>query len=201
MKEDTKERVYSPLFDEIEKLLPSLKKNDPFFYGVQQWTKVTDELHLGYLIKPTKLHDALVKFYGETLPGVTSQIIGTRTAYGELVKQDLMGKMTAAAADINTGTPITIPAINEVSKGVGWHLYRGEVWFGDVPQFSANYDRLKPYSKGLPATFLDYFSWWKDKSKDDKALVDYRNILKQAIDEAESLRKLLAKKLERRLGP
>jgi hypothetical protein len=75
-------------------------------------------------------------------------------------------------------------------------LYRGEVWFGDVPNYSANYDKLKTntFTK-LPETFLDYFNEWKERSKDDKALTDYRDILKQAIDEAEALRKLLAKKL------
>jgi hypothetical protein len=196
--ESTKERVYSPLFDEIEGILKGLKKNDPEWYP-HQWSKITVEQHLSYLIEPPKLYESLRKFYDETFSNVINQIVGSRKAYGELVKEDLMAKVTSAAASIDTGAPKTLPAINEVSTGVGSTLFKGEVWFGDLPRYNQNYDSLKTHSSQLPATFQEYFDWWKDKSRDDKIMVDYRRFREQTLREATDLRKSLAKKLAKKL--
>jgi hypothetical protein len=145
--EMTKERVHSPLFDEVEEILEQLKQND-VPWTTNQWFKITREQHLSYLVEPAELDKRVRKFYDETISSLTTQVTGSRNVYGELVKRDLMTKVT------QTGTP---PAINEVTKGVGWNMYKGEVWFGDSPNFNQNYNSLVPHSSQLPATFQEYF--------------------------------------------
>jgi len=195
--ESTKERVYSPLFDEIEESLERLKQNNPL--TTSQWLKITRELHLSYLIEPAKLYEKLRKFYDETDHNLSRQIQGCSTVYHDFVKQDLMEKVTSAAAIVKDETPTTLNAIEEVSRGVGYCLHKSALWFGDLPHFNHEYDRLKPYATGLEATFQEYFDAWRKKSHDDKEMVDYRRIHLHATNEATDLRKLLAKKLGKKL--
>ncbi len=62
--ETTKERVYSPLYDEIEESLDRLKESGSIVFS--QWIRITSQDHLGYLIEPPELYERLRKFYGET---------------------------------------------------------------------------------------------------------------------------------------
>lgn len=196
--ESTKERVYSPIFDDLEDILKGLRANNPEWFPAQ-WSRITREQHLSYLIEPAGLYENLRKFYDETFPNLITQIVGSRKAYEELVREDLMSKVTSAAASIDTGTPKTLPAINEVSTGVGWVLFKGEVWFGDLPKLNQNYDTLKPYSSQLPAKFQEYFDWWKTESQEDEIMVHYRQLRDQAKTEADELKRSLAKKLGKKL--
>src|SRR5438093_7254713 len=58
--ETTKERVYSPLYDEIEESLDRLEQHLPL--TTTQWIRITSQDHLGYLIEPAELYDKLREF-------------------------------------------------------------------------------------------------------------------------------------------
>src|SRR2546422_6230062 len=197
-RESNKGRGYSPLFDEIEDVLEKLSQNDPP-WSLVEWPKIKDQQHLSYLIEPSALYDKVRNFYDQTLSNLVQQIIGSRKVYEEFVRQDLTAKIESASASSVTGEALTIPAIKEVASGVGWNLFKGSVWIGDLPNLNHNYDILKRGSCELKGAFQEYFDFWVARSKDDKVLVDYRRMRDNATEEAKILRKDLAKTLGMRL--
>lgn len=192
--ESTKERVYSPLFDEIDEVLSKLKQSEPPFTGLTGWSKVTKELHLGYLIQPPDLYEKLEKFYDTTMNGVTSGILAIRGVFNDRIKRDL---------DIRVpGAPITgynpESNIQQVALGISSYLLKGEIPFWQFPSYEGFYDNLLSNSfSNLPKSFQEYFDFWKEKWKQDDVVAKYDALLKRAISEAETLRKLLGLKIGR----
>jgi hypothetical protein len=190
--ETTKERVYSPLYDEIEETLDRLKENQSIVYS--QWIRITSQDHLGYLIEPPELYDKLRKLYTETDRNLSSGIELCRTTYVEQVKNDLMSRLPAVGT---SPVPIetTLQAISDVATGVGANLVRGYVFPGDIHTFSTRFESLKPYVKDLTGTFQEYFGVWKKKVENDEMMIGYRSCHEQAVSEAKVLREMLGNNL------
>jgi len=190
--ETTKERVYSPLYDEIEESLDRLKEGQSA--TMSQWIRITTQDHLGYLIEPPELYDKLRNFYTETDRNLSSAIELCRTTFVEAVKYDLMSRLTPVDTNTTTGQA-TLQAIGDVATGVGANLVRGYVFPGDIHTFSLRLESLKPYVKGLTGTFPEYFDMWKKKVENDDTLISYRRIHEQAVSEATELREMLGNNL------
>src|SRR2546426_3081118 len=190
--ETTKERVYSPLYDEIEESLDRLKESGSIVFS--QWIRVTSQDHLGYLIEPPELYERLRKFYGETDRNLSSAIELCRTTFVEAVKYDLMSRLTPVDT-ITTIGQSTLQAIGDVATGVGANLVRGYGFPGDIHTFSLRFESLKPYVKDLTGTFPEYFDMWKKKVENDEMMIGYRSCHEQAVSEAQVLREMLGNNL------
>ena len=190
--ETTKERVYSPLYDETEESLDRLKENGSIVFS--QWIRITSQDHLGYLIEPPELYERLRKFYGETDRNLSSAIELCRTTFVEAVKYDLMSRLTPVDTNTTIGQS-TLQAIGDVATSVGANLVRGYVFPGDIHTFSLRFESLKPYVKDLTGTFPEYFDVWKKKVENDEMMIGYRSCHEQAVSEAQVLREMLRNNL------
>ena len=190
--ETTKERVCSPLYDEIEESLDRLKESGSSVFS--QWIRITSQDHLGYLIEPPELYERLRKFYGETDRNLSSAIELCRTTFVEAVKYDLMSRLTPVDTNTTIGQS-TLQAIGDVATGVGANLVRGYVFPGDIHTFSLRFESLKPYVKDLTGTFPEYFDMWKKKVENDEMMIGYRSCHEQAVSEAQVLREMLGNNL------
>jgi len=187
--ENTKERVYSPLYDEVSDGIDQLEQGDcPA--SSQEWDRISSHEHLTYLVSDRNLQSDLRKYYREILNNLTQAISTCTNYYPALVTEDLVAR---------TGIAATNSEVQQMSQAVGWSLHRGKLREHQVAYHSAGYEKLKsssPQAKaGLTPNFVDYLAFWKEKTRNDPQIVEYRKSLERALLEGRSLRDRVGRKL------
>ncbi len=192
--EDTKQRVYSPLYDEIMEAMGFLAQGDDLV-STKEWHRISKEEHLVYRIDDIKLQADLRKFYGFTLAKVREKVSVCTNFYPPLVVADLNQRLNGQA------TQTSMADVQDVAKAVGWNLQRNLVPPHQIPSASAAYERLRVLSPNFEIdNFLDYFLWWKDKTAKQRQILEYIEAKVIAVEAAESLRRQIQSRLGDRSG-
>ncbi len=89
--EADKERIYSPLYDEIAGGLELLEKHDSL--QTPEWDRISKQDHLTYRIGDAVLQKDLRQFYGPTLPLFNLKEGLCTSFYPALVVSDLNGRL------------------------------------------------------------------------------------------------------------
>jgi hypothetical protein len=190
--EDTKERVYSPLYDEITAALEQLEEHDS--PQTPEWDRISKQEHLTYRISDAALQNDLRRFHGPTRDLFNMKEGLCTSFYPVLVAADLNARLGKSA------TLDTMSDIQTVSQAIGWNLQRGLIPPHLLPSASASYEKIRM----LPPRFdhdnlIDYFQWWKDKTASQRQMIEYREARDRALQEAASLKERLGKRLGLRM--
>jgi uncharacterized membrane protein YjjB (DUF3815 family) len=179
-----KQRVYSPLYDEVtEAIQRTVKGARP---PTDEWDRVFKTEHLSYLIDEETLQH-LKGFYGATSDTLNSSTSACTNHYSELVLTDLYERLSTTSND----------TARTISQFVGFSLHVGIIPEQTIHYHSRPYNELRAVSpvRFIHETLAEYFQWWKEKAKSDKEIVEYLAARSRALREAEALREMLGAKL------
>ena len=188
--DEVRERVYSPLYDEINDHIEQLEEHGDV-PSAAEWSRISKQEHLTYLINDNQLQQDLRKFYDQTLTIYTKRKNSCTSRYPALITADLQERLRKVNHIVQQQE---VSDTSQVSQGVGWNLH-GSWTPMHVEAYSSSYERLRSIVPFKPEKLDEYFEWWAKKTRDDKEIKEYRDAREQAIDEAKSLRDRLADKL------